>query len=333
MENNRVKLLDPKEEQLILTPSTGEFTKMTRAEIRAYNKRQYSKVEGTDKTLEDEFNSTLNQRKGYLTHLQYAEEKTANQEAFNVAIKENCGSFCFNIYENMLNKDYLFRFAYLCSLSGYDNYIVWGSGKNNGVVKKDLMEILNLSRAEYFRVAKYLLDNKMIIENEKRFLKVSETYYHRGKSEDVKSLKGSVRMFDKAIEEIYQKSTPKEHKKLDLLIKMLPYLNVQHNIICKNPEEKEYKYIDLFGLTELATMFGYTTSRKFKAGLFDITVAGEDVIMYAEIKGIKMICVNPRVFYKGSDIEGLKSLIGLFDIAKGTKERRANKRKKNSNTA
>lgn len=304
------------EEYLLVNKETGEIESPSNEVATAIRK---------DKKV---YIYNKEQRESYLKHLEEVKEKTTNELNVAMTIKENCGTFSFNIYENLRNKEYLFRFAYLCSISDYSNNIIWGSGEDKRIIKKDIMEILKLSKREYQYTIKYLLENEMVIENEKGFLQVSETYYNRGSVEEKQSLKGSVRMFDKAIQEIYQNSTPREHKKLDLLIRMLPYLNVQHNIICKNPEEKNADEIDLYTLTELTEMFGFSTTQKFRKCLFDITVGEENVMMIASINNIKMIYVNPKVFYKGNDIESLRSIMDAFEIAKNNNKKNKIKRTK-----
>ena len=52
-----------------------------------------------------------------------------------------------------------------------------------------------------------------------------------------KELKGTVRMMELGVKEIYENAKPIEHKRLSLFIKILPYVNYNYNIICFNPEE------------------------------------------------------------------------------------------------
>lgn len=125
-----------------------------------------------------------------------------------------------------------------------------------------------------------------------------------------------VRIFDKAIQELYKKSTPKEHKKLSLLIDILPYVNFRHNVICKNPEEEDFLKIQPMTMKELCVAIGQDERKPslLKNKLFKLTVSGEIVVgVFDKVIG-SCIYVNPKVYYKGNNIEELEGLARMFKI-------------------
>ena len=213
------------------------------------------------------------------------------------------GNFYFNCYENVLKldipKQYLFRFIYLCTYMNYDNKIEFGNakGENKLATERDLKEMLMLSPNEVTRTKKPWFEQELVIINNKT-MEINRKYAIKGKIER-KELKGSVRIMEKGIREIYQKAKPIEHKKLTLLIEILPYVNHQHNLLCYNPEETEIERIRPMSLSDLAKQYNLNQTR-LKNELFKIKVGGEDVIGLFTRSNSVHIYVNPRIYYKGN---------------------------------
>lgn len=63
-------------------------------------------------------------------------------------------------------------------------------------------------------------------------------------------------------------------------------------------------------------MLGYNVknARRIEKDLISITVGGKPLMMLHWHNFAYMYSINPRIFYKGNDIESLQSLINLFDI-------------------
>lgn len=234
-------------------------------------------------------------------------------------IYSNYGDFYFNYYDRNLDNKYIFRFILLCSYMNYKNYIEFGNAQGEAklVIKKDLQEILNLSKKQFYETVNYFIANKIVFEDDDGYIYINPKLCNKGKMKKSKG-SGVVRIFNDAIQEIYKNATTKEHEKLGLLIKILPYIHYSMNIVCQNPSD-EWQRIKPFNLTELAKTLGYSTTQKLRKSLFEITVSGEKVIMVAKIDKINMIVVNPRVYYKGNDVNSIEYLQKLFDIANGPK--------------
>lgn len=233
-------------------------------------------------------------------------------EDFYKYLYEECGGFYFTYYKSIKSDQYTFRFIYLCTYMDYDGYLRYGKSKglNQLVLKKDLFEILKLSEKETYRTINYLEENNLITV-EDNYIKINKKICAKGK---IRKSKVVVRMFDDSIRDIYNNSKPKEHKKLSLLIKLLPYIHYNLNVVCKNTSSKDTSLIEPFSVSELSKSLGYSTNQKFKKGLMDIKYNGEPVIMIAKIANKDMIVVNPRVYYKGNNKSDMIGIIRLFEI-------------------
>lgn len=237
-----------------------------------------------------------------------------SKQEFYKYIDEECGNFYFNYYNNNeCANQYDFRFIYLCTFMNYENRLIFGNSKGESKLmkKKDLFEVLKLSKVETYKTIDYFEGNNLLTISDK-VIEINDSKCIRGKIEGNK--KAVVRMFDNTIKYLYETSNPKEHKKLALLIKILPYIHFGLNVVCKNPSETENKLIEPFSLTELAKELNYSTTQKLKKGLMDVKVNGEYVIMIAKIANKDMIVVNPKIYYKGNNLKEMKGIIALFDV-------------------
>lgn len=284
---NELKQLHPT--KIIVDEVSGEIEYLT---IEEYTKYKYSK----DNHLKVETRT-----------------KTKSKDDFYKYIDEKCGSFYFNYYDELESNQYIFRYIYLCTYLNYDNYLEFGNSKgdNKLMKKKDLFEVLKLSEKETYRTMKYFIDyNLMNIKDDN--IKINRKICVKGKLREKD--KSVVRVFDKAIQEIYNNSLPKEHKKLSLLIKLLPYVHFDMNVICKNTSIKNPSLIEPLTIGELSSLSGYSSNQKLKKGLMELKVNGEHVVMITKIANKDMVVINPKVYYKGNNIGEMQGVINLFKI-------------------
>lgn len=260
----------------------------------------------------------LNQKEGMSESAKASLELKKSNNIFKQAIDEYCGSFYFVFYNRLLAKDiayqYLFRYIYLCTFSDYENRLITKKGNiKTPIYESDLQNILNLGRTETYKTKTVLIDLELITINQDKTIYINDSYCKRGVMKKNKKV-GKSRMFDNAVKEIYENSNPIEHKKLALLIALLPYCNMKYNMICKNPTEEIVDCIEPYSIKELCILLKCSNVTKFKKNLLDLTVNGEQVIMFHEGRQAKIITINPRIFYSGTSIEELDWLIALFKV-------------------
>ena len=242
--------------------------------------------------------------------MQMKEEQTEFQQE----LLDHCGSFYFNFYNRFNNVEgqFLFRFLYLCTYMNYDNLLSNGSRL---LKEDDLFDILLLGKTECFKTKKYLIEKDLIKVNDNKTISVNSTFCKKGKINKTKSIE-VVRMFNEAIQELYKKSRPKEHKRLALLIKLLSCINMKFNIVCKNPKEESIENVQPYTMPELCELLGYDKSNtsRLKRDLFKLTINDELVIGIFEKGNGKAIYVNPLLYYKGTRLEDVNSLISMFKV-------------------
>lgn len=240
-----------------------------------------------------------------------------SKELFKVFIDEECGNFYFNYYkrlEGKIENQYIVRFLYLCTYLDYNNNLVVRSGNRNvPIYEEDLQGILRLGRTETYKTKTILIDCDLIHINDKGVINVNEKYCKKGDIINNGKIE-KVRIFNDGFRCLYEKALPKEHKKISLLISLLPYINLQYNIICKNTKETVLENIEPYTLKEMCSLLSCSNVTKLKKDLLSLTIDNSPVISFHETINCKLIAVNPKVYYKGTKIECLEWLIGLFKI-------------------
>lgn len=242
------------------------------------------------------------------------DKKESDKELFNLY-----GNFFFDFYkriENKISPQYLVRTLYLCTYMDYDNRLILRESKHEMKVAMhecDLEKVWNISRSETYRTKTALLEMNILTSDEDG-LKINPYYFKKG--EIIKKNKSDkIRVFNTAIREIYRKSTIKEHKKLALLFELLPMINFEHNVVCKNPDEDIYLNIKPYTMRELCTILGKSNITYFKKELLNLTVNNELVCCIEETKKAQFITINPRVYYKGGKLNNIKYLENIFLIS------------------
>lgn len=184
------------------------------------------------------------------------------------------------------------------------------------IKEKELHFILRLSSRETLNTKKVLLEKELISIEDGSIL-INPRYCRKGGIVKNKSIE-KIRMFDYGIKELYELASKTEHKKLALLFQLLPYINLRWNVICKNPKEEMLENVEPYTIKELMILLNQTNITRFKKNLLDLTVQNESVIFINTNKYGELLTINPKIYYKGVNIDELKYLIGLFDSVKNT---------------
>ena len=248
-------------------------------------------------------------------------DKRKSTDEFNVWVAKELGSFYFLFYRMLssyIEKQYIFRFLYLCTYMDYSNNLLYGNFKGEGsyMREKDLQDVLKLSERETDRTKKIFIDNELLLITEDNYLQVNNNFCLKGKIPSKKKRNTKIRIFENAIKELYEKSEPREHKKLTLLISILPYINYSHNIVCYKPDNKFISQMKPMTLKDICKIVKYSAINvsRLKRELLSLRVGGELVVMITETDDAKLITINPKVYYKGGESEKdtLQEICGYF---------------------
>ena len=248
-------------------------------------------------------------------------QKRKSEDKFYKYIDKEIGSFYFNYYKRFkptIPTQYIFRFIYLCCFMDYDNNLIWGESKQY-MSEKDMQEVLKLAKTEFYTTKKTLLKNDLIqIVDDS--VKINKLYSIKGGINKNKKVE-IVRMFENTIKDLYEKSLPREHKNVGILIKLLPFVNFRYNILCSNPREENLENIIALANKDLIEILDISKPTQLK--LLKIKVNKEPAFIKVDNCYLKNVYViNPKIYYKGNDIDDLAGVINLFKVKKSTRKRK-----------
>lgn len=247
-------------------------------------------------------------------------KKKIEKDELKIYIENNFGTFYFNFYKYMIQQglepQYQFRFIFLCTYMNYDSILVERNKNfsNNPLIRKDIDIILKLSKRETTKTLNKLKEKGLIEQTKEGLFKINQDICKRGNITAVDKRKQYTRLFDDTIRSIYNESNPKEHKFLNILIQVLPYINFKYNIICKNIKEENKELIEVLDIIDICDMLNSYKSNKsrFKHDLLKIKINDIPAVMIAQVNTKTGIYINPKLYYKGNDLKALEALEVMF---------------------
>lgn len=127
------------------------------------------------------------------------------------------------------------------------------------------------------------------------------------------------RIFIESLRELYWQTPVAKHRYLGYLFLILPYINWQFNILCKNPETTELNEIEFLTLDEFCDCIGYDKSKRARLiAIYDslvFTWQGKQQRLCSYLQNVarkqEYFILNPRIIYRGTDPRKVEAL-GMF---------------------
>lgn len=242
---------------------------------------------------------------------------------------KNCGEFLFmyvkknEILFNGLNLQpaNISRLIYLATYIQYNNkqenllIIKDSDNKTKSMTKKEMMKLLNLKQKAFYDFIRDLKQNNLLYEADDKFY-LSSDYFSKGKCPfDGKEY---VRVFINPVRQLYENCTPRQHKTLSYVFRLLSKMNYETNIICHNPLEQNPKKMSLKDIGEFLGIYntGNLTTLKNQLFSFYIMENGKKyhIFYHVTVQGEKFknnyFIINPKLCWGGKSAE---TAIQLFN--------------------
>lgn len=182
----------------------------------------------------------------------------------------------------------------------------------------ELPELLNISKSTFKRFWKEVehiflcrIDNNVVFKN--------SDYFIRGKIQKENIGSEYQKIFIKNLQELYRITPINKHRYLGYVFCMLPYINTEYNVLCKNPDEKELEKIEPIFAEDFCNIIGYDTTQKNRlineySNITYSTKEGyiEGFCSFVTTDNSKTaIYINPNIIYKGEHFESVL-VLGAF---------------------
>lgn len=124
-----------------------------------------------------------------------------------------------------------------------------------------------------------------------------------------------------AVRKLYNATSIRKHKQLGYVFKLLPHINLEYNIFCKDPFIKEIDDIMPLSVVDLCCLIGYNVNqsarllKELQALTFEHNHRQEFLVSYVDngnnTPQSKIIFVNPHIMYNGSNFQKVE-VLGAF---------------------
>ena len=125
---------------------------------------------------------------------------------------------------------------------------------------------------------------------------------------------GKTRLYTENIQDMYYGTKESKRGYIGGLVKLIPWINTEFNILCSNPQETDESKLNLLTWEDITRICGYKDVKNFKKNILDLKIKGYDAVKCL-IHGRGMaIYINPKFCYSSDNIASLYSLYALFNM-------------------
>lgn len=253
-----------------------------------------------------------------------AEQEAAEREMFREAQKKEARKMgpyytvTFDRYETIVLTDNatLARFFYLVSYMGYDSKLM--NTKRKSMTKADAQRIMKLSTATFYRFWSEIEQKGLKKVQPNGEIVICSTMFHRGSVPVTGYSRGWMRIY-RRIRELYESVPASQHRYIGAILRMIPYINIEYNILCYDPLETDIHEIEPMSMETFCTEIGMTTrnAEYYRAQYERITFQSEKgrasfCRSLFDSDGREYIYINPEIMFAGRISERVEHLALYF---------------------
>lgn len=238
------------------------------------------------------------------------------------------------LFDNVgIDRSNISRLIYLATYIDYNDReenVLVKHGQNNKIeylTKKDIKEIMGLSKTTFNDFIRDLKENELLFEANDKYY-ITTKYFSKGKSNFDK--RKYTRVFIKTTRDLYKGCSTRQHSKLSYVFQLIPFLNYETNVLCSNPNEINRDDLNILTLSDICKLLGLSTDAKsmnrFEHDLYKIyiTIDGVKYYMFTRVitKGEyhnDYFVINPNIIWNGSNIDNTKETIKWMYFKKKSK--------------
>lgn len=232
----------------------------------------------------------------------------------------------------ILNPSEIFRTCYLGTCLTHDQCLA--TGNNHYIGKSQVRKVLKIASPQFYTLWNKLVDAGLIKDGGFVVLMEDGSFFKgtitKKKAKELQQGGYSViKLYKRAVRELYTKSSPSDHKQLGYLFMLIPYVNIRHNIICSNPYEEEITQVKPLGVGQIAEVLkvkpAYIPNLLGKLETMTISVSGAEQKVIAvtrkrcESWDNSLVTINPNLLYGGTAEQKENIPEGLFQIKNESK--------------
>lgn len=153
---------------------------------------------------------------------------------------------------NAISSASVARLIMLCTYSKYDALLM--TGRNKPMTRAEAQRILNLEYTSFNKFMKEVVPRFLIEKDGALYLANHETFF-RGKK-DRKNHSQFWKTYLLAVRRLYNATEARQHKALGRVFQLLPYINVEFNVLAHDIEETSLDEVQPMSLFEVCQELG-----------------------------------------------------------------------------
>lgn len=205
------------------------------------------------------------------------------------------------------------RLVYLATFMDYDSVL---KSRDTHLTVNDLPKLLEVSKKTFNRLWDKI-QGRFITESEDGSLIIASGFL-RGKQKRIEER--LTKVFIQKLQALYRNTPKSKRRLLGYVFQLLYHVNVEYNILAKNPLESELELVEPITVKEFATMIGYDESQvsRLEKAYSDVVFMCDGRLQHfcafvdhgRNAEG-RFVVINPRIFYAGKCHEQV-DMLGLF---------------------
>lgn len=209
---------------------------------------------------------------------------------------------------------------YLSTYADYDNLLILNAKSKKEIKRSDLPKILGVSKRTSERFWNSVKAYYIREDEETGKLWLNDEIFKRGKLKSKTAIDYQQFYFN-GVRSLYKSANGKNHNYLGYLFQLIPFINREWNVVCENPFEADLDNVQLVTMKDFCAYIGYKDTSSisklkkiYDALEFDVNGKKQRfcALTYTGLdSGTARICINPEVFYVGSN-KGRVDVLKLF---------------------
>lgn len=210
------------------------------------------------------------------------------------------------------------RLIFLATFCKYDTgELINKNGKR--LFAEDLPKLLRLGKNTSYAFLNEV--SPKYIKTAKDGLRLNTKFFIRGKIAPAGKYEPMQTFYINGIRSLYYRTDSRRHKSLGYIYRLLPYINIENNILCRNPFERDINFVESMTFGELCDIIGYEKSNAlrllkiYENLTFIVSNNGmerEEAFLAVVSTGANILkgkmFVNPHIIYGGSDFHSVYKL-------------------------
>lgn len=204
----------------------------------------------------------------------------------------------------------IFRLLYLSSFVRDENILM--ETERTALNKQSLKLKMRLSKSEFNRFYSFLTENILLSERKGRLI-LDSNIAKFGEIKDKPKEDRYIKIYIENIRYLYSIANPRDHKRISMLYKLIPYLHTKYNIVCSNIYETERDSIKRLKIKELSAIFKYNELSFRRLIQYLGTLKDKDNIPILQVIDGSIV-ISPKVMYGSYTAYNLDEWIKLNDL-------------------